>query len=165
MTTSAAGPDDLRHQLQAIVEQLTELIQRLHGLLEEEHAALTSQDADRLRAIANSKRLCAECIEDAEAERRSLCQSAGFDFDESGMLEFARWCDPDAGLEASWKNVMQAAKRSESMNRVNAAIGHARLQQVSDALAVMNGANPGQNLYDAKGGESAGFERRALAQI
>ena len=165
MNASAAGPGDFRQQLQPVVEQLTGLIQRLHGLLEEEHTALTSQDTDRLRAIANSKRLCAECIETAETERRSLCQSAGFDFDESGMLEFVRWCDPGASLEASWKDVMQAAKRSESMNRVNAAIGHARLQQVSDALAVMNGANPGQSLYDAKGGEATGFERRALAQI
>ena len=165
MNTSAAGPDDFRQQLQPLVEQLTGLVQRLHGLLEEEHAALTSQDADRLRAVASSKRLCAECIENTEAERRSLCQAAGFDFDASGMLEFVRWCDPGAGLEASWKDVMQAAKRSESMNRVNAAIGHARLQQVSDALAVMNGVNPGQNLYDSKGGESTGFERRALAQI
>jgi len=165
VNTSAAGPDDFRQQLQPIVEQLSGLVQRLHGLLDEEHTALTSQDADRLRAIANSKRLCAECIENAEAERRSLCQSAGFDFDESGMLEFVRWCDPGASLEANWKDVMQAAKRSESMNRVNAAIGHARLQQVSDTLAVLNGVNPGQNLYDSKGGESSGFERRALAQI
>ena len=165
MNTRAAGPDDFRQQLQTVVEQLTGLVQRLHALLEEEHAALSSQDADRLRAVANSKRLCAECIETAESERRSLCQSAGFDFDESGMLEFVRWCAPGAGLEASWKNVMQAAKRSESMNRVNAAIGHARLQQVSDTLAILNGVNPGQNLYDAKGGEATGFERRALAQI
>lgn len=165
MKTTSAGPDDFRRQLEPVIGQLAGLVQRLQDLLDEEHAALTSQDADQLRAVANSKRLCAECIEKTESERRSLCRSAGFDIDESGMLEFVSWCDPGLGLQTDWKHIMRAAKRSESMNRVNAAIGHARLQQVSDALVILNGANPGQNLYDAKGGESTAFERRALAQI
>lgn len=165
MSTTTDAPDDCRRQLQAVVGRLADLVGRLHGLLEEEHAALTSQDADQLRAVADRKRLCAEGIEKAESERRSLCRSAGFGMDESGMLEFARWCDPGLGLQADWKRIMRTAKRSESMNRVNAAIGRARLQQVSDALTILNGANPGQNLYDAKGSESTGFGRRALALI
>ena len=165
MNQTNAGPDDFRQQLKPVVEQLTGLVERLHGLLEEEHSALTSQNADQLRAVANSKRLCVECIEKAESERRSLCRSAGFDAGEAGMLEFAKWCDPGAKLETAWRDVVRAAKRSESMNRVNAGIGRARLQQVSEALAILNGVNPGHSLYDSKGGESADIGRRALAQI
>ena len=81
------------------------------------------------------------------------------------MSEFARWCQAGTPLETAWQEVMRGAKRSETMNRVNAAISHARLRQVSEALAVFNGVDAGRGLYDPKGAESAGFERRALARI
>lgn len=165
MNGTTEDPTACRQQLERLVLRIAGHVERLNTILEEEKSALADQDADRLREITTSKMACVERIEEAEAERRRLCEAVGFGADESGMTEFARWCSAGTRLDAAWKEVIHRAKRSETMNRVNAAIGHARLRQVGDALAVLNGVDAGQGLYDPQGAESAGFERRAIARI
>ena len=165
MNRTTGDPAAYRQQLERLVLRIAGLVERLSSILEEERSALAQQDADRLHEITTGKMTCVQRIEEAEAERRRLCESLGFSADESGMIDLARWCSAGTRLEAAWKEVMHRAKRSEAMNRTNAAIGHARLRQVSDALAVLNGVDAGQGLYDPQGAESAGFERRAIARI
>ena len=133
--------------------------------MNEERSALESQDADQLRAIATSKKVCVQCLEALESERRALCEAAGFDAGDTGMQSILDWCGRSSGVASAWDELLHSARLCKEINRINGAIGRLRYEHVMSALALFNGITGESPLYSDEGQEASRFEQRALALI
>ena len=158
-------PDRCRAKLRHVLDRSLECSKRLEALLQDERAALQTQNAGELEAVTASKLDCVRNLDQLENERRSLGNNAGFEAGESGMQALLGWCDDGSRLEGSWRELLEIANRCSLLNQSNGAIGRVRQEHVRGALAVLSGGNHDDAVYDATGRDAGRIGQRELARI
>jgi len=132
--------------------------------LEEERAALESQDMDALHAAVESKSACVEKLHTLDGERVALCHEAGFGDSPDQMQALIDWCDDSDLISNRWDHLMILAAEGSALNMTNGAIIRLRQQQFETSLSVLRGAPARPPTYGRNGETSGDFGQSSLAQ-
>ena len=138
--------------------------QALKESLEEERAALETQDIATLESIVAKKTRCAETLRALDQERDTLCQQWGFAVGPDQMQQVIDWCDESQTVSSRWAQLIDVAAEGSALNLTNGAIIRVRQQHFESSLSVLRGIAPGAKTYSRDGEGSGDFSRRSLAE-
>lgn len=123
-----------------------------HHLLQEEQAALTKGDIDRLLALAPRKNELLNQLSGFSNERGRKLSAAGHKNTSAGMEAWLRAIGADHNTHEIWRRLIELAREAEQINRENGILIEISLRHNQQALSVLKvAANPGTSLYGPNG--------------
>jgi len=141
-----------RAHLEQLMHAETQVLKQLTTLLEREHEFITSDDLEALDRAGQEREQCVQQLMRIDSERQSLCRSAGYDADKTGLLNLLKLCDPQGALVAHWQQSVENIRQCRALNDRNGALINNRMKRVEVMLDTLNG-NQGREsrTYTARG--------------
>ncbi|MGI9263458.1 MAG: flagella synthesis protein FlgN [Gammaproteobacteria bacterium] len=161
---SRPSPASARAQLVDIIGNSVYHALGLKESLEEERAALESQDMDALHSAVENKSVCVKKLHDLDGQRVALCQLSGFGDGPDQMQALIDWCDDSDLVSNRWDNLMILAAESSALNMTKGAIIRLRQQQFESSLSVLRGAPTRPATYSRTGAAPGNLGQSSLAQ-
>jgi len=147
----------------SITAQEVELIGRFVELLAQEQSALVQGKTDALSDLAAKKQPLVEQLNAREYERRS---ALGIDAEHKTREAMRDWLrtNPSEDIAANWDAILTLAKQARQLHDQNASLVAMRLQQTTDALAILNLNRPfaQHSLYGSDGQASTSSGSRLV---
>lgn len=150
-----------------MLEILGDCVYRALGLresLQDERAALETQDTEALHAALTIKGVCVSKLQELDTERKTICEASGFGANPDQMQEMLAWCDEDNAIAGCWQHLMEIVADCNALNLTNGAIIRLRRQMVDGNLAVLRGTEAIPDTYKREGRDNAANTQRSLAQ-
>ncbi|KPK38137.1 MAG: hypothetical protein AMJ69_09220 [Gammaproteobacteria bacterium SG8_47] len=135
------------HSLEQLISQQATLLGELKALLEQEHRALSDQDADELNSVSIAKRDLARSIDILEHKR------------------LARADAQSSQTSQSWHQMVELARECERLNQVNGLIVHSNQRRIRQALGLLRANISAGETYSADGSTTLDSTSRSLAQV
>lgn len=153
-----------RESLGALLSQEAVSLDKLAGLLQNEHALLVANDVDALDRAMQDRQVTIGRLLDIDSERRSLCRMHGHEADVTGLEKLMAWCDPQGTLKARWSGCERGAARCRELNDRNGALVLARMRRVQTLLGAITGQAPeAPATYGPRGGYAPARAGRVLS--
>ena len=156
---------ELRDELGRLLLKYRDLAADLRNLLEAERRALESPAGDELLSVATSKTQCVGEMQVLESRRLDICKRNGAATDDHGMHALFHAVGDCAGMDVTWREILEIARICRDLNNVNGAISRVRQEHMMTALATLSGHEHQPALYGPAGRAQAGYERRGIGQI
>ncbi len=159
-------PPDITHQLDALIHQGIELLQRLQELLDAELEAMQSRDLERLQQSNRDKQECLLAIDRNIRERNGLFSQAGVGHDRVAVIDFmARLPAPEGPrLNDGWQRLEAALEQVKVLNQRNEQVLLRSKQSADQLLALLQGHAQGNSIYDQKGDKGRYEGQRSLGK-
>ncbi len=142
-------PPPMLPVLQDIAAYLDELRQALVA----EYEALSADDTARLANLAVVKQRLSDILGDLDRERSDLLREAGLDLDRTGVLAYLdrQSASERAPLDALWQRIETLTRDCRRLNRINGIVIEKRRRRTLQALHILQGQAPADDLYTAHG--------------
>lgn len=146
---------DEENRINDLLQQEIHISQQLLGILQSENLALSSNDHDALRQLIPNKQQAIDTLGSLAQQRQSLLKNAGFSEDKKGMEAFIKQCGHMSSglLEQYWRQLSTAASGCQRQNEINGIIISASSRYTRNALSLLKGQRPGNELHYGPNGE------------
>ncbi|MFN3396997.1 MAG: flagella synthesis protein FlgN [Sulfurimicrobium sp.] len=151
----------LAFRLQAELEAFREFQQ----FLQQEQAALTAGDIDRLLQLAPAKTTLMEKLFAFSAERDHALAAAGHENTATGIAAWFNAIGADGETRELWNRLLALAREAEQANRRNGILIETHLRHNQQALAVLRTAANPNSLYGPNGQISSMTSGRPLGKV
>ena len=142
-------------RINELLQQEIHISRQLLGILQSENQALSSNDHDAIRRLIPDKQQAIDTMGSLAQQRQSLLKNAGFSEDKKGMEAFIRQCGLMSRdlLEQYWRQLGTAASGCQRQNEINGIIISASSRYTKNALSILKGQRPGNELHYGPNGE------------
>ena len=154
MTTTTAGD-----QLAALLRQERGSAEALLEVLEQEHAALTGNDADLIVAISRQKQQLTGQLQQQMSTRDRWLAQLGLPTGGTGIQQLTGGDNNDTPLAAEWRSLQQVAAELQRHNDINGGIVALNRNHVRQALDLLIGQQEATSAYDRDGNRSSRMSR------
>lgn len=159
-------PSVCREHLAKLIDEETNALTRLEGLLDQEHEHLLANDVEALERTGEARQACVGDLVRVDDDRRALCRMLNLPIDRVGLERMLKWCDPTASLQTRITECAERAQRCRGFNDRNGALVTARLKRVEGLLDVVTGRQGQPKIYGKQGGyESTARNTNVLAKV
>jgi flagellar biosynthesis/type III secretory pathway chaperone len=140
-----------REHLEKLLIEEANVLERLQGVLDQEHAHLVANDVDALERAGETRQTCVGDLLRIEDERRSLCRMMNLPADVSGLERLLSWCDDTGTLKQRWTACAERAGRCRAGNDRNGALVTARMKKVEGMIDILTGRANEPKTYGKQG--------------
>ncbi len=163
---SVTLPQDITHQLDGLIHQGIELLQRLQQLLDTELQTMQARDLERLQQSNRDKQECLLAIDRNIRERNGLFSQQGVGHDRVSVMDFmARLPAPEGPrLSDGWQQLEAALEQVKTLNQRNEQVLLRSKQSTDQLLALLQGHAQGNSIYDQKGDKGRYEGQRSLGK-
>lgn len=143
----------LSQLLKLELEHVSDLMQTLG----DEQNSIGHNDHEGLVAVIAKKQTVIDALNRVDRARAELLNAAGYTADYTGVESYiADQAEPDRQhLNKLWERLLQAVADCQQKNLVNGSIIGMNLRHCAQAVAILCGQPPRQELYDPRGNPSA----------
>ncbi|MFA7243320.1 MAG: flagellar protein FlgN [Sulfuricellaceae bacterium] len=161
--TRSLAPAGFAENLAAEAEALQQFLQ----VLQAEQEALTHGNIDKLAEYARLKSEQGLRLAQLSANRNRILKQYGLESTAEGINRLIQREDPDGRrcLAQHWENLLDQAKQTQDMNRLNGAMIEAQLKHNQQALAILQEAAKQTSLYGRNGHSQALGLGRNLGKV
>lgn len=131
-----------REHIAALLHAEEQQLGTLHLLLQDEFAALKTNDLDALDERGSARSLAMGALLRIQDERRSLLTALQYVDSNEGLEKMLRWCDPGNGLLENWRHCADLATLCRELNERNGLLVNARLRRVEGMLEIITARPP-----------------------
>lgn len=142
-------------RINELLQQEIRLSQQLLEILQSENQALQSNDHDAIQQLIPNKQQAIDSLESLVQQRQSLLKDAGFSADKKGMDSFIRQCGGiSRGLLEQYRHqLITVASSCQRQNEINGIIINASSRYTKNALSILKGQRPGNEVHYGPNGE------------
>lgn len=151
--------------LQPVLRDIARHLEALQQTLQDEFNALSSQDMAAIAQAAQHKTRLTQLLDDLERERASVLRAAGLDLNSAGITAYLnRYTTPHHQNELAqlWQQIEQLTRDCERQNQINGLIIEQSRRRIKNALTILHGQLPGNELYSATGSTVAETQHQSL---
>ncbi len=141
-----------REHLEKLLIEEANVLERLQGVLDQEHAHLVANDVDALERAGETRQTCIGELLRIEDERRSVCRMMNLPADVMGLERLLAWCDNTGTLKQRWADCAERAGRCRAANDRNGALVTARMKKVEGMIDILTGRANEPKTYGKQGG-------------
>lgn len=127
-----------REALASLIASELEMAESMLELLKNEHAALTAENPDSIKAASQEKLQHMQLMEQNIRQRNQFLQRLELTTDEQGIETAVAAAGQSSQLNSNWNNLKEIAKELQKQNEINGgiiAIGQRRIKQALDILS------------------------------
>jgi flagellar biosynthesis protein FlgN len=155
---------ELAKALVANVGEIAVNAHRLHSVLKDENAALTTGDDAVLLELTGLKTELLQQLEALEHERLHLVGELRTG-SKHAPFAMVRALTPYPAALTAWDDAVETLKACRALNEANGTTVELRLRQVRQALALLTGASPAAGLYGPQGAPESLRRSTVIARI
>lgn len=143
--------------LSQLLDREMRLVTDLTGALEAEQRSLGDNDHEGLLAVIARKQAIIDSLNEADKARAQLLEHAGCAPDQAGIESYIdRQPEPSRRqLKDLWRRLLEAVADCQRRNLINGSIIGMNLRHCAQAVSVLRGRDPRQELYDLRGNASS----------
>lgn len=148
--------------LAQLIAREIQYVSELIDILRAENDTLNHNDRDGLITVIADKQGVIEALNEVDRRRAHCLNGAGYAADRHGVEAYIRdQAQPARGkLERLWQQLIELASACQRQNLVNGSIIGMSLRHCTQAVAVLCGQDPRQELYDPRGNALAAPRHR-----
>lgn len=136
-----------------VLQDIAAYLDELRHALVAEYEALSNDDTQRLAGLAEVKQRLSDILGDLDRERSALLREAGLDLGRNGVLAYLNRHSTSERepLNVLWQRIETLTRDCRRLNRINGIVIDKRRRRAAQALHVLKGQTPGNDLYTAHG--------------
>jgi len=131
-----------KQQCQKILKQWLVDYRQFHDLLASEYQALCQRDYDAIETLLAEKKSLLDKIQRQQQTQQSAAET---------FKNLAIICNKDKDLQPVWQEFLHTAQQCQVKNEVNAKMVSSLLNANKRLFNLFKGADPDNNIYDARG--------------
>ncbi len=158
-------PHAYRLEIGTLLQQELDLVTQFEALLADEYRVITERDITAFERIISEKTRLLGQLAQLEQGRAALQEGACFDAGHAGMAGYLNWCDPHNQLVPLWQSLLARARACHEQNRKNQLLADLCSRYAREALHLLRGEDPCQDLYQADGETDNHHGSRSLARV
>lgn len=154
-------------KLFAQLDQLSQYLLQLSGILEREQTALTQDDLTDLEALARDKEKLSEKIDELEHQRYSLYQHLNINADFNSVQTYLNGISAKLlpRLSRQWDQINELGSQCASQNQVNGILLAHRQRHTQQALSILRGSDGDEELYSSNGSQQVIDSQHSLGRV
>lgn len=126
-----------REQVAALLRDEERHLTRLANLLEQEFAAVKSNNLDELDSRGAARAEATGQLLRIQDERRGMLRLLQYQDSNEGLEQLLAWCDPTRSLAPLWRHCADLATQCRELNERNGLLVNARLRRIEGMLDVI----------------------------
>ena len=158
--TEKTEKPDMNKVLNQEIYATAELIETLT----EERKSIIGADTAALESAVRNKEQGLEQLHHLEQQRLSLVEAAGYGPTPDGMESYMQQDQGSGEIFKLWKQLLAHAANCRDQNRENYQLVELYSHRTHQALNILRGEDPGQEVYGPAGFTREQHERRSLAK-
>ena len=153
-----------QHDMIAVLNQeicaTTQLIEALMA----ERKSIIGADTSALESAVRDKEQGLEKLHELESQRLSLIDAAGYSPNPDGMVIYLQQNRSSGEIFKLWQQLLMQATGCRDQNRENYQLVEMYSRHTHQALCILRGEDPGQEVYGPAGIAHDQHDRRSLAK-
>lgn len=158
--TTNTGQPNMKNVLDQEITATTRLIEALAA----EHKSILEGDAARLESAVHDKEQRLERLAGLELHRMSIMEAAGYKPGPDGMIFYLQQDRNKGEISNLWQQLLVLAADCRARNRENHQLVEMYSHHTHQALCILRGEDPDQEVYGPGGDTHDHHERRSLAK-